>query len=85
LLAFAADLGAFAALGGQDIGVAGVGVAPPQVVLEIAGEDGVVGVVAATHDEVAQGPNWASIGLAHEALVGVKHSGASCVGKGLRC
>jgi hypothetical protein len=42
-------------------------------------------VVAATHDEVAQGPNWASIGLAHEALVGVKHSGASCVGKGLRC
>jgi hypothetical protein len=24
--------------------------------------------------KVRRGPNWASIGLAHEALVGVKHS-----------
>lgn len=24
--------------------------------------------------KVRNGPNWASIGLAHEALVGVKHS-----------
>jgi hypothetical protein len=34
LLAFAADAGAFAALSGQDVGVAGVGVAPAQVVVD---------------------------------------------------
>jgi hypothetical protein len=33
LLAFAADAGAFAALGGQHAGVAGVGITPAQVVL----------------------------------------------------
>jgi hypothetical protein len=33
LLAFAADAGAFAALGGQEAGVAGVGVAPAKVIL----------------------------------------------------
>ena len=38
LLAFAADAGSFAALGGQDVGVAGVGVAPAQVVLQSAGQ-----------------------------------------------
>jgi hypothetical protein len=37
LLALAADAGAFAALGGQDVGVAGVGVAPAQVLLQLAG------------------------------------------------
>jgi hypothetical protein len=36
LLAFAADAGAFAALGREDVGVAGVGVAPGQVVLQAA-------------------------------------------------
>jgi hypothetical protein len=47
LLAFAADAGAFAALSSKDVGVAGVGVAPPQVRLRFAGEQGVVGVVGA--------------------------------------
>ena len=37
LLAFAAYAGSFAALGGQHVGVAGVGVAPAQVVLQPAG------------------------------------------------
>jgi len=60
LSAFAAYLGAFATLGGQDVGVTGIGVAPPQVVLKPPGQDGVVGVVGATHDEVAQ---WPELGL----------------------
>ena len=45
MLAFAADAGSFAALSGQDMGVAGVGVAPAQVVLEPARQDGRVRVV----------------------------------------
>jgi hypothetical protein len=56
LLAFAADAGALAALGGQDVGVAGVGVAPGQVVLQAPGQHGVVGVVRAADDEGAQRP-----------------------------
>src|SRR6266545_1835149 len=56
LLAFAADAGAFAALRGEDVGVAGVGVAPPQVCLQVAGERGVVGRVRAGHGEGAQRP-----------------------------
>ena len=44
MLAFAADAGAFAALGGQDAGVAGVGVAPAQVVLQPPAQDALVGV-----------------------------------------
>jgi hypothetical protein len=43
LLAFAADAGAFAALGGPDVGVAGVGVAAGQMVLQAAGQHGVAG------------------------------------------
>jgi hypothetical protein len=35
-LAFAADAGAFATLGGQYVGVAGVGVSPTQVRLHVA-------------------------------------------------
>jgi hypothetical protein len=35
LLALAPDAGAFAALGGQDVRVAGIGVAPAQVVLQV--------------------------------------------------
>jgi restriction endonuclease Mrr len=34
LPAFAADAGAFATLGGQDVGVAGVGIAPAQILLQ---------------------------------------------------
>jgi hypothetical protein len=34
----------------------------------------VVGVVRAAHDKVRNGPNCASIGLAQDAFVGVKHS-----------
>jgi hypothetical protein len=45
LLAFAADARTFAALGGEDVGMAGVGVAPAQIVLQLAGQDDVVGVV----------------------------------------
>ena len=74
MLAFAADAGAFAALGGQEVGVAGVGVAPAQVILHAAGQDGVAAVVRATQDKVRIGPNCGSIGLAQDALVGVKHS-----------
>ena len=40
MLAFAADTGAFAALGGQHAAVAGVGVAPAQVVLLPTGQCG---------------------------------------------
>ena len=47
MLAFAADAGSLAALGSQDVGVAGVGVAPAQVVLQLAGQHGVIGVVRA--------------------------------------
>jgi hypothetical protein len=45
LLAFTADAGAFAALGGQHVGVAGVGVTPGQVVLQAPGQHRVVRVV----------------------------------------
>jgi hypothetical protein len=38
LLAFAADAGAFAALGGQHAGVAGVGITPAQAGLQLAGQ-----------------------------------------------
>jgi len=45
LLAFAADAGAFAALGGQHAGVAGVGITLAQAVLQLAGQRGVIPVV----------------------------------------
>lgn len=78
MLALAADAGAFAALGGQDVGVAGVGGAPSQVGLEAAGEGALAGVVELPITKVRKGPNWASIGLAQEALVGVKDSLTLC-------
>jgi hypothetical protein len=53
-MAFAADAGALASLGGQDVGVAGVGVAPAQVGLELTGLHGVAGVIRGTHDKGAQ-------------------------------
>jgi hypothetical protein len=52
LLAFAADAGPFAALSGQDIGVTSVGVAPAQVLLELAGQHRVVAVIRAAQDEM---------------------------------
>jgi hypothetical protein len=50
LLAFAADAGAFAALGGQHVGVTGVSVAPAQVRLQLAAQDGVVRMVRGADD-----------------------------------
>jgi hypothetical protein len=44
-LALASDAGAFAALGGEDVGVAGVVVAPGEVVLQAAGQHRVVRMV----------------------------------------
>ena len=67
MLAFAADAGAFAALGGQDVGGPGVGVAPAQVVLQPLGQDGWLGWFEAPMVKVRSGPNWASMGLAQEA------------------
>jgi hypothetical protein len=60
-LAFAADAGLFATLGGEDVGVAGVGVAPAQIVLQLAGQDDVVGVVRRAEDEGAQHDTGASV------------------------
>ena len=68
LLAFAADAGPFAALSGQDIGVTSVGVAPAQVLLELAGQHRVVAVIRAAQDKVRTGPNCASIGSPHDAF-----------------
>lgn len=48
----AADPGAFTSLGGQDVGVAGVGVAPAQVAVQFTGLDGVVGVVRVRQGEL---------------------------------
>jgi len=48
LVAFAADAGASAALGGQHAGVAGVGITPAQAGLQLAGQRGVIQVVRAT-------------------------------------
>jgi hypothetical protein len=53
LLAFAAEAGSFAALGGQHAGVAGAGITPAQVVLQLAGQRGVIPVVRAAHDKGA--------------------------------
>ena len=73
-MALAADAGALAALGGQDIGVAGVGVAPAQVSLKLAGQHGVAGMIRGTDDKGAQRTELRSIGLAQDALFGVRHS-----------
>ena len=73
LLAFAADAGPFAALGGQHAGVAGAGITPAQVVLQPASQDVMVRVVRAAHDKGPQRPE-ARLGLAHDALVGVTYN-----------
>ncbi|PWK84586.1 hypothetical protein C8D88_108201 [Lentzea atacamensis] len=54
LLTFTADAGSFFALGGQDVGVAGIGVAPSQISLGRAGEHGAVGAVGVALRERAQ-------------------------------
>ena len=69
LLAFAADAGPLAALGGQDVGVACVGVAPAQVVLQPAGQRGVIPVVRVAHDK---GADWPELRL--------DRVGAGCTG-----
>ena len=74
MLAFAADAGPFAELGGQHIGVAGVGITPAQVLLQPPGQGGVVRVIRVAHDKGRKGPKCASTRLAHDAFVGVKHS-----------
>jgi len=71
-LAFAADSGAFPALGGEHVMVADDGVAPPQIRLEFAASTVWFGWLLIV--KVRSGPNWASIGLAQDALVGVRQS-----------
>lgn len=44
------------ALGGEDVGVAGVGVAPAQVAVQLCSLDGEVGVVRAGEGELPQRP-----------------------------
>ena len=56
----AADAGAFAALGCENVGVTGVGVAPAQVGVRGPGLDGVVAVVGVGDREL---PQWPEVGL----------------------
>ena len=74
MLSFAADAGAFAALGGQHVGVAGVGVAPAQVVLHAVGQDCVAGVVRPAHDEGSYRPELGFDRVGPGGVGGVKHS-----------
>lgn len=55
-----ADAGAFAALGGEYVGVAGVGVAPAQVAVQRVGLCRVTAVVGVGEGEL---PQWAEVGL----------------------
>jgi len=48
--------GAFSALRGEQVGVAGVGVAPSEVSVQAAGQHGVVGVVGVVEHELPQRP-----------------------------
>jgi hypothetical protein len=70
----APDAGAFAALGGQDVGVAGVGVAPAQVVLKAEGQHGVVGMIRAAHGEGPQGTELRFDRVGPRGVCRVKHS-----------
>jgi hypothetical protein len=73
---FAADAGALAALGGQDVKGAGVDVTPAQASLQPSGRHGVVRVIGAAVTKVRTGPVCASAGLAQDALADVKHISA---------
>jgi len=66
VVAFTAYVGAFASLGGEDVGAAEIGVASVQVGAHLAGQYRVGEVMGAGDDEGAQGPNCASIGLAQD-------------------
>ena len=55
-LLLAADAGSVASFGVEQLGVAGVGVAPAEVCADGSGESGMVGVVAVGDDELAQRP-----------------------------
>lgn len=70
----AADTGALPPLGGQDVGVLGVLVAPAQITVQLARLDRAVGVVGVGEGELPQRPKCASIGFAQDAFVGVKHN-----------
>src|SRR5450755_1357177 len=89
LLALGADAGALAALGGQDVGVAGVGVAPSQVGLQPPAQHRMVRVVGVPHDE---GPQRPELGLdrvsprcagRREAQLDVRAPGPGPDGRGL--
>lgn len=56
----AADAGAFPALGGEDVGVASVGVAPALVAVQGLGLRGVAAVVGVGQGEL---PQWAEVRL----------------------
>jgi hypothetical protein len=77
-MAFAADPSAFPPLRGQHIRMPVVRVAPPQVRVHLPRERGVVGWSELAIVNCRNGPNCASIGLAHEALVGVRHNSTLC-------
>jgi hypothetical protein len=70
----ATHAGTLAALGGQHVRVAGVGVTPAQEALQLAASTVWLGWSESPSTKLRTGPNWASIGLAQEALVGVRHS-----------
>ena len=56
MVAFAANAGSFAALRREDVGVAGVGVAPAQIRLQLARQRRMIRVIGGTHRERAQRP-----------------------------
>ena len=66
-VALTADPGTFAALGGEHVGMPGVGVAPAQMGVQRPGEHHMVGVIGAAENEERSGPKCGSIGLAQEA------------------
>jgi hypothetical protein len=68
LLVFAADPGAFAALGAQNVGVAGVGIAPAQVFLQ---------ELVITGDRGLPVP-WASTGLPFRSAPTVTATSGGC-------
>ena len=83
VLALAADPGPFVALGGQDAGVAGVGVAPARAVLEFAGRRGVVRVVRARPGrKVRTGPNCAVVMSLGDAAELARRHAARAFGAG---
>jgi hypothetical protein len=74
LPAFAADAGAFAALGLEYGGMSAVGVAPAQVGLQVAGQGRMAGGVVVGDDEAADRAEVRFDRVAQDASVGVKHN-----------